>query len=58
MSCVGVTGRDPDLEFDVSTGGSAGFAAWALTESCRAAGALRRGDSVPAGSRSASYTAT
>ena len=30
VSCVGVTGRDPDLEFDVSTGGSAGFAAWAV----------------------------
>jgi hypothetical protein len=30
VSCVEVTGKDPDLEFDVGTGGSAGFEAWAV----------------------------
>lgn len=30
VSCIDVTGRDPDLEFDVSTGGSAGFESWAV----------------------------
>jgi hypothetical protein len=29
VTCVEVTGRSPDVEFDVASGGSAGFLAWA-----------------------------